>query len=184
MISKRKYYLAAAFFYFAIQRFLRFRRIRTKNPQNLKDSHEISSQIFQLEFPFVSQKSLEFGLFKTYGIPSISKILVKSRQLLDKDQIAKRYEDTDLLIREMTNTVLDHRKEGRSEVALGRINYIHSLYPITNQDMLYTLSVFICEPISWISKYEYRELTPAEEEGIFRHWKNIGERMNIKDIPG
>ena len=132
----------------------------------------------------MSQKSLEFGLFKTYGIPSISKILVKSRQLLDKDQIAKRYEDTDLLIREMTNTVLDHRKEGRSEVALGRINYIHSLYPITNQDMLYTLSVFICEPISWISKYEYRELTPAEEEGIFRHWKNIGERMNIKDIPG
>jgi hypothetical protein len=46
------------------------------------------------------------------------------------------------------------------------MNYIHSQYQkagkISNEDMLYTLSVFITEPIRWINDYEWRPMTDME----------------------
>ncbi len=61
------------------------------------------------------------------------------------------------------------------------MNYIHSGYQragkISNEDLLYTLSVFITEPISWIAKYEWRELTDMEICAIGTFWKSIGDSM-------
>lgn len=45
---------------------------------------EIQKRIFQYEFPFMAAQSLGFALFRTYGIPTISKLLVQTRQLSDK----------------------------------------------------------------------------------------------------
>lgn len=63
------------------------------------------------------------------------------------------------------------------------MNYIHSQYQkagkISNADLLYTLSVFITEPISWIPKYEWRSLTPMEICAIATFWKSIGDNMGI-----
>lgn len=62
------------------------------------------------EFPMMTIKALEFALFKTYGIPSISKLLSQTGEFskrcpkrLDTNFIAEcsRYDDTDLLLREM-----------------------------------------------------------------------------------
>jgi hypothetical protein len=33
---------------------------------------------------------------------------------------------------------------------------------ISNDDMLYTLSVFALEPVRWVKRYEWREMTPME----------------------
>lgn len=35
--------------------------------------------------------------------------------------------------------------------------------------MLYTLSVFITEPISWVEKYEWREMTDTEKNALGTH---------------
>lgn len=47
-----------------------------------------------------------------------------------------------------------------------RMNYLHSLYQrsgkISNDDMLYTLSLFILEVERWIRLYEWRKLTDME----------------------
>lgn len=63
------------------------------------------------------------------------------------------------------------------------MNYIHSLYQksglISNEDLLYTLALFALEPIRWIAKYEWRELTDMERCAIGVFWKGVGDGMKI-----
>lgn len=60
-----------------------------------------------------------------------------------------------------------HPKSERVVKAIARMNYIHSRYQkagkISNDDLLYTLSVFITEPITWVEKYEWRKVTEMEK---------------------
>lgn len=78
--------------------------------------------------------------------------------------------------------VHDHCSE-RAIQAISRMNYLHSPYiknrQISNADLLYTLSVFITEPISWIERYEWRSLTDMEISAIATFWKSIGDAMEI-----
>ena len=117
---------------------------------------------------------------RTYAIPSISKLLNETSQF--ETVCGKRYDDTSLLLEEMNNNPLTSE---RSIEALQRLNAIHNMYSnrISNDDMLYVLSVFILEPKKWIDKYEWRTLSGEEYQAIFIHWKGIGERMGIRDIP-
>lgn len=63
------------------------------------------------------------------------------------------------------------------------MNFIHGYYQkagkISNDDMLYTLSLFASEPASWISRYEWRELNDMELCAIGTFWKSIGDAMAI-----
>lgn len=117
---------------------------------------------------------------RTYAIPSISKLLNETSQF--ETACGKRYDDTSLLLEEMNNNPLTSE---RSVQALQRLNAIHNMYSnrIPNDDMLYVLSVFILEPKKWIDRYEWRTMTEEEYQAIFVHWKGIGERMGIRDIP-
>lgn len=73
--------------------------------------------------------------------------------------------------------------EERTREAIARMNYLHSPYiktgKISNADLLYTLSVFITEPISWINEYEWREVTEMEICALGTFWKSIGDAMEI-----
>lgn len=143
-------------------------------------ARQIQFQVSSLEFPLVSRISLEFALFRTYAIPSISKLLQQTKQF--ETQCGKRYDDTSLLLEEMNNNPFDSE---RSRTALQRINAIHDMYrhQISNKDMLYVLSVFILEPKAWIDRWEWRSLTPEEYQAMFVTWKSVGTRMGIRDIP-
>ena len=63
------------------------------------------------------------------------------------------------------------------------MNFIHSVYQqagkISNDDLLYTLSLFALEPVKWINKYEWRQLTCMEECAIGTFWKSVGDAMVI-----
>lgn len=106
----------------------------------------IQKNIGELEFPFIFEKALQFALFRTYGIPSISNLLVATAQ--STTTACKRYTDTEVLIREFMGYA---PTSARALEAIGRMNYIHSGYQrcgkITKDDMLYTLSLFVVEPI-------------------------------------
>lgn len=43
----------------------------------------------------------------------------------------------------------------RASTAIARMNAIHAVYSdeISNADMLYTISLFITEPMAWIDRY-------------------------------
>jgi len=158
------------------------RRERMRFLERIKDPVKLAAALAWVEYPLIFHISLEFGLFKTYAIPSVSKILAETGQFTKSvNSCLRRYDDTNLIINEMiAHGDLDHPRSLR---ALRRLNHIHGHYPIKNEDHLYTLSVFICEPIAWTAKYGYRDLTVRERDAVFSTWVEIGSRMGIEGIP-
>lgn len=189
IISNVLYLLLA---YPLIVSFLRYRRIKNTldrfpypdraslTSMTDNDAQLIQASMAQLEFPFTFEKALQFALFRTYGIPSISKLLVETSQLSQVDTACKRYTDTALLI---TEYMAHAPADPRAVESITRMNQIHSGYQragkISNNDMLYTLSLFAVEPIRWIDKYEWRKLTEVEKCAIGTFWKSIGDDMGI-----
>jgi hypothetical protein len=142
------------------------------------DALKIVQYLLMYEFKWDFNKALELALYKTYAVPSISKILFNSQEF--KHNPEKRYDDTDILLSEIIEYGYDSE---RGKAAIDQMNWIHSHYPITNDDYLYVLSTFIFEVSRWINKFGWRKLTKNEELAGFYVWKEIGTRMFIKDIP-
>lgn len=146
-----------------------------------EDAAQIQLVLSELEFPFTFEKALQFALFRTYGIPSISKLLVATTQLSDMNSAPKRYSDTVILIQEF---MYHSPTSQRALQAISRMNYIHSGYQksgkILDDDLLYTLSLFAGEPVRWINRYEWRQLEDFEKCAIGTYWKSIGDAMGIK----
>lgn len=145
------------------------------------DAYSIQRDISELEFPFTFEKSLQFALFRTYGIPTISKLLVQTSQFSESNTATKRYADTAVLLAEFLGY---HPTSARSIEAIARMNYIHSQYQksgkILDDDLLYTLALFASEPVRWIDQYEWRKLEDFEKCAIGTFWKAIGDAMSIK----
>ncbi|KAI1321625.1 hypothetical protein EDD11_003105 [Mortierella claussenii] len=160
--------------------------------------HQVVSCTGDFDFPFLNFLALEFALFKTYAIPSISNILAGTRQF--ERHCLKRTEDTTLIMLEMVEpyarkTYRDMKNEGkvdekedqkdewREKTALERMNFIHGHYPIQQEDYLYTLAMFVLEPARWIDRFEWRTTTDLEKNAILAMWIHHGERMHIQNIP-
>jgi hypothetical protein len=152
-------------------------KIESLHPQ--KDAWEIIQLSVFYEFPWDFNRALELALYKTFAVPSISGILHGSKEFERNTQ--KRYDDTDLLLSEIIENGLT--PGGRGMQALERINWMHSNYNITNEDYLYVLGTFIFETGNWINRYGYRQLTSNEELAGYYVWKEIGEKMDIRNIP-
>lgn len=150
----------------------------------VKESHDIISAISDYEFPALFEKGLQFALFRTYGIPSIAELLVKTTQLSTEKNVPKRYADTTVLLGDMYAS--DPASDKAFE-ATARLNYLHGHYikqgKISNDDMLYTLTLFLNQPPEWINRYEWRQLTDLElcAMGVFH--KYMGDTMHISFEP-
>ncbi|KAF9123327.1 hypothetical protein BGX30_001515 [Mortierella sp. GBA39] len=193
--------------YMGLVRHLRYRRINAllrKYPdptiplRNLSIAYEVAANIGELDFPYVNVVSLEFALFKTYAIPSISKILAATKQFTN--HCLRRTDDTVLILLEMNEghsrnvrrTMLEGGKvdeeeavndEKRKVIAAERLNFLHGHYNIKQGDYLYTLAMFILEPAVFIDKFEWRETTLLEKNALLAVWTFNGKNMGIKDIP-
>jgi hypothetical protein len=151
-------------------------QIRTLDPE--RDHQRIVSLCACYEFPFDIVRSLEFALFRTFCVPSISALLNRTGEFLRRAQ--KRYDDTDLII----SALMAHGYDSPlGRAALRRMNQIHRRFDITNEDYLYVLSTFVFEPVRWIRRFGWRALSDHEQLGLFHFWRQVGRRMNIKDIP-
>src|SRR5256885_9828810 len=71
----------------------------------------------------------------------------------------------------------------RGRGALLRMNQQHGRFAIANEDFLYVLSTFIYEPIRWNARFGWRLMCEQERLAMFHFWRQVGRRMNIKDIP-
>ena len=185
---------AAVAFYLILCRLLRFRRIKALHRkygvrdrldlarQTADQAQEILREMVELEFPKFMGFSIVFALFKTYGIPSISSLLVSTGELSSTESASKRTADTGVLILEFC---LNPPSSSRSIDAVARMNYLHSRYKIANDDMLYTLSVFALEPVRWVNTYEWRRFTDLELCATGTFWKAMGDKMqiNYKALP-
>lgn len=130
------------------------------------------------EFPWDIKKSLEFAFFRTFAVPSISKLLYSTGEFINRPQ--KRHDDTELILYEiMENGFESHQ----GAAALKRLNQMHGMFDISNEDFLYVLSTFIYEPVRWIERFGWRKLTENEKIAIFCFFQQLGNRMNINNIP-
>ncbi|GKT41410.1 mycophenolic acid synthesis protein B [Colletotrichum spaethianum] len=131
----------------------------------------ILKNIIEFEFPKMYILSLQFAIFKTYGIETMSKLIVATKNLADAANAQKRFS-------------LNPPTSERALKAISRMNYLHSRYvaagQISNADFLYTLAVCITEPIRFMRLYEWRPLTDMEVCAIGTHWKAIGDAMDIQ----
>ncbi|KJA16602.1 hypothetical protein HYPSUDRAFT_147542 [Hypholoma sublateritium FD-334 SS-4] len=119
----------------------------------------------------------------TYGIPSMSKLFVATKELLSKDTIQRRFSDTDILISTWQECPLSGfihpssalknkgqeskpANDPRANIAIARVNWIHSKYKILCTD-----------------RYGWRRLSPLEKEAYYVFWAEVGRRLNIQGIP-
>jgi hypothetical protein len=130
------------------------------------------------DFPFDTTRALEFALFRTFCVPSISGLLDRTGEFQRRAQ--KRYDDTDILVSEILEWGYDSE---RGKAAIRRMNQLHARFRIANEDFLYVLSTFIYEPIRWNRRFGWRPMCEHERLGLFHFWCAVGRRMHIRDIP-
>jgi ER-bound oxygenase mpaB/B'/Rubber oxygenase, catalytic domain len=144
----------------------------------IRDHLKIVQWVGEYEFPFETQRSLEFALFRTFAVPSISGLLANTGHFAAHGQ--KRYDDTTLIIAEIAENGYDSQR-GRD--AIRRMNQIHHHFAISNDDYLYVLSTFVFEPSRFGRLLSWREATDNEKLANYIFWREIGRRMNIQNIP-
>ncbi|TRM66718.1 hypothetical protein BD626DRAFT_163255 [Schizophyllum amplum] len=157
------------------------------------EAQEIVQLALGYDMHYVMILALGFALYKTYGIPSISKLLVATKELSTEANVSRRVADTELLIATWTSCPINGHYPGaaqdgtqsdhRAMLSMARVNWIHSKYHISNADFLYTLSLFLLEPLDWAERYGWRQCSELEKYAWFVYWVEIGKRMNIQDIP-
>ncbi|TGK00796.1 DUF2236 domain-containing protein [Leptospira semungkisensis] len=143
-----------------------------------KDFQKIVFLAGSYDFPQDVEISLAISFFRTFAVPSISKILNTTKQFENAGQ--KRYDDTALILAELIENGLE---SDRGKQAIRRLNQIHKQYNIRNEDFLYTLTTFVFEPSRWNERFGWRKSTEKERLANFYLWKKIGKMMGIKDIP-
>jgi hypothetical protein len=150
--------------------------IRTLDP--VRDHQRVVFLSTCYEFPFDTTRALEFALYRTYCVPSISELLDRTGEFARAAQ--KRYDDTDIIVSELMEWGYD---SDRGKRALRRMNQIHGRFQIANDDYRYVLSTFIFEPIRWNARFGWRLMCEHEKLAMFHFWREVGRRMNIQDVP-
>jgi ER-bound oxygenase mpaB/B'/Rubber oxygenase, catalytic domain len=145
----------------------------------VKDHQRIVFLSTRCDFPFDTTRALELALFRTFGVPSISVLLDQTGEFAVRSD--KRYDDTDIIVSELMEWGYDSE---RGKSALRRMNQLHGRFTIANDDFLYVLSTFVFEPIRWNQRFGWRPMCERERLGLFHFWREVGRRMNIRDIPG
>ena len=112
-------------------------------------------------------------------MPSIGRLLDDTGEFTTRVQ--KRYDDTGLLLEEVQRHGFG---SNRARSAVRRINQMHAMYDISNDDMRYVLATFVVVPKRWMDDYGFRPLSPNEVVATTNYYLELGRRMAIKDMPG
>ncbi|KAI4525498.1 hypothetical protein K525DRAFT_290264 [Schizophyllum commune Loenen D] len=137
------------------------------------EAQEVVHLALAWDMPFLMTMALEFALFQMYAVPSISKLLLATRELASRETVSKRVADVPTWATCPINgyfprTAKEHSEtiDPRAVLSLARDNWLHSKYNI-----------------SWAEQYGWRSFSDVEKHAWFVYWVEIGKRMNIKDIP-
>ncbi len=114
------------------------------------------------------------------AVPSIGRILYRGGGAPAITDVRKRNDDTLVFFGEL---FAHGAASARGGATIDRMQEIHGLFPITQDDYRYVLCTIMDQPICTAEVLGYQALSWAEREGWFRFWQAIGERMGITDIP-
>ena len=142
------------------------------------DHREILLGVAAHDYPWDTVQALSFALFRTYAVPSIGGLLDRTGEFTGRVQ--KRYDDTGLLLEEVQRHGLE---SGRGRDAVRRINQMHALHDISNDDMRYVLATFVVVPKRWIDDFGWRPMTAPEVTASVHYYRELGRHMAIRDLP-
>lgn len=143
-----------------------------------RDCVEIYRSLAAHEFPWDLNQALSFALFRTYAVPSIGRLLDQTGEFTGRVQ--KRYDDTALLL----DAPITHGfASTHGKAAIRRINQMHAMYDISNDDMRYVLSTFVVVPKRWLDDFGWRRLTNHEMRASVAYYREVGRHLGIKDLP-
>lgn len=138
-------------------------------------SFRTALSVIDHDFPLEFLIAGELAQFETYAIPSISRLLHQTGQY-EKEGL-KRLDDTRATMYGIfTNP---DGSEERSKM-LDHLNWVHSHYEISNEDALYTLLRMFFNPIEWIQRWGWRQLSANEVKAMTDEMITIGKGMNIE----
>lgn len=142
------------------------------------NAREIYRTLVLHEFPWDMNQALSFALFRTYAVPSIGDLLDRTGEFTGSVQ--KRYDDTGLLLEA---PLLHGFDSDAGRVAVRRINQMHRLYDISQDDFRYVLSTFVVVPKRWNDDFGWRRFTDGEVRASVEYYRTLGRHMAITDIP-
>lgn len=145
---------------------------------NVNEAWQMVFRLTCYDFPWDVEKALELALFRSFAVPRIAQLLAKTGEFTERTQ--KRYDDTELILYE----ILEHGFESpRARQAIQRMNAMHRRFAIAQEDYLYVLSTFVCEPVRWLKQFAWRALSEAEVEAFAVYYAELGKYMGINAIP-
>ncbi|KAE9395756.1 hypothetical protein BT96DRAFT_1042997 [Gymnopus androsaceus JB14] len=183
--------LCVASSYALIVRILRYRRVNGITSKFSKDelakmtpwtAQQVVFESFFYDTPMMMLLGTQVALFKVYGISSVASLLLQTGELKSPDTINKRLADTSTLIATFLSNPLvgagyeTGSDDPRAAIAIARINYLHRKYPISNDDFLYNLALFMLEPIRWTARFDWRPHSPIEVQVVEWVLKISGHR--------
>ena len=178
--------------YLGVVRVLRFRRSKVVIAKlgmhsrsdyaslTVDQAQEILQGLAEWEFSKIFSASVLFALIRIHDVPSVSRLLVSTSELVDIERISERTADTGVLVLEFC---INRPSSQRSKEAIVRMNssyeqYIHRK-EVSKADMLYTLSLFALEPVRFLQPYEWRPMNELERCAAGTFWKAMGEELNL-----
>ncbi|KAF2972112.1 hypothetical protein GQX73_g1417 [Xylaria multiplex] len=116
------------------------------------------------------------------GVPSIAKLVARAAQRSSSSNRGPaRKPKAGLSV--APADLLGRPGAPKTRAAIDRVNYIHSLYrpsgKMSDDDLLYVLSLFALETIRWIDRFEWRCLTAEERCALATLWQALGEELRI-----
>lgn len=145
--------------------------------ETVSTQHCAIVQHMRTEFDLAHREGLFVALAKTFAVPSISEVLVRTGGFEQPDH---RLFSTHFGI---STLYACGYASSAGQAAITRIKKAHAAPGITNDKLLYVLSLFVNEPLDALARVGPRTATRVEELSMHTFWNHIGQELSITDIP-
>ncbi|MBJ8344375.1 DUF2236 domain-containing protein [Antrihabitans sp. YC2-6] len=130
--------------------------------------------------PILTSALYTVAFCRQMAVPSIAKVVYRGGRAPMIQATRKRNDDTMVFFGEFMR---QGYSSGRGRAAISRLNQIHSRFPITNDQSLYTLASLALEPARIPAMLGCEVLTATEMDANLRFWQGVGRAMGLHDIP-
>ena len=156
------------------------RRISRLDPET--DFQEINHLAFEVRYasPNFTHALFSIAFARQVAVPSIARVLYHGGKGAVMTAARKRSNDTLLFFGEF----FKHGNNEKGRQVAEQLNKIHSRFPITNDQNLFTLATLMCEPIR-MSRFltDMEVFSTKEKRALFLFWRMVADMLHIEMIP-
>lgn len=151
--------------------------VRTLTPELAAAERTYRRLMFET-FPFELRLGHRLGFIRAFASPRIATLLAGTGQI--EHDTSRRGTDTGLFMYSMLYHGLDSAV-GRQ--AVERLNQMHAVWPIRNEDYVWSLGNWFLPGLDVVDRYGWRPLTDAERQAVVDWHRELGIRMGVQGIP-